>query len=466
MGDDMTETRKSGIINDQIWGLDDNPSPIRIDGDLSMGLDQTLQIVPGTEVMVEDGFTITATDGSIIASGERGKPVVFRGLNRVRGGWVGIVSAGSNKLVMDHVQVMDATKGIDFNAGYGTLKDMKFYRCDYGLYLQGASIVDDTILESAWFEDNKVGVFVDSASPSTTGQYIDDCRFVRNKVGIELADGVGEFNGHGHRLWGNDIGVLLSGSPTTPDLTSIWHGSDSGPYHASLNPTGTGDELSEAAGTPDIDPWTQLLRYVPKVEDVRKAASRLLGAYSGGDAQKADVLTDEEIEDVIDRCEAIVDSWYLEGRPLSKRLFAYATETDEMHDVSTDEREFLTDFWPIVSVTSVSKRTGDSTWTAMTEKEFTGYYCSSEMKKSGRVRVNSSFLYDLNSIKITYVHGQYDAPKHIQNAVIKMAVLDIYQSLLMFGEKDVFSERAVRLQAEIEELKKEAMIGRKPWMVV
>jgi len=56
----------------------------------------------------------------------------------------------------------------------------------------------------------------------------------------------------GNCLYDNDYGVRSNDSTITVDAEGNWWGDDSGPYHPTLNPTGTGDEVSDYV---DFDPW-------------------------------------------------------------------------------------------------------------------------------------------------------------------------------------------------------------------
>ena len=448
-------TNKSGTINSEIWGDDSNPSPIHLTGNVVVGIDQILQVIAGTEVISDGNYSIDASNGTLIASGSREKPVKFTANSEIRGGWVGILSTSSAsiKVKLQEAEIWYASKGGHLNAAKGFLKVVRFFSCTHGLYLEGASNVEDTEALDCWFEENGVGMHFASNVPVSTGSLIKAARIVRNDIGIEMTNGVGVVHGVGHRLWENTVGLSVTGTYTAVDLTGIWWGSDSGPYHAVDNPTGTGDEASYTTALAVITPWTELGMYVPLAEDIRKAASRLLGEIQSGTAEKLALIDDDEIERIVERKERIYDSW-VSDRTLTKKLFMRGSETNEAHDIPEGTRFFKSFYQPIVSISLVERRSGSSSWATITENEFSGWYSSASMKYSGQVKVHPGIVsYRLDSVRMTYVHGYYDAPEKIREAIIKMAVIDLYQRFLQFGADDVFTQRVENLRKEIDEEK-------------
>ena len=448
-------TEKGGTINSEIWGDDSNPSPIHLIDNIGIGVDQTLQVIAGTEVISDGNYSIDASNGTLIASGSREKPVKFTANSEIRGGWVGIVSTSSAtvKVQLQECEIWYASKGLHLNAAKGFLKAPRFFSCSWGLYLEGGSNVEYTEAVDPWFEDCGVGMYFASNVPLETGSLIKAARIVRNDLGIEMTNGLGVVHDLGHRLWDNIVGALLTGTYVGIDLMGIWWGSDSGPYQEIENPSGTGDEAIYTATKAYISPWTELGMYVPLAEDIRKAASRLLGEIQAGTAERLALIDDDEIERIVERKERIYDSW-VSDRTLPKKLFMRGSETYESHDIPEETRFFRTFYWPIISISSLQRRSGSTSWASVTENEFSGWYSSASMKSSGQVKIHPGIIsYRLDSIRMTYVHGYYDAPEKIRETIIKMAVIDLYQRFLQFGADDVFTQRVENLRKEIDEEK-------------
>lgn len=101
-------------------------------------------------------------------------------------------------------------------------------RGTYGIKLNSAS---PTLSEIAFIENDNFGIDMSGAS----NPIITSCDFIDN--------------GQSHESYG---AVNNTGSFTV-DVTGSWWGKNSGPYHATLNPTGTGQNTF---GALVIDPWT------------------------------------------------------------------------------------------------------------------------------------------------------------------------------------------------------------------
>ncbi|MBK6900191.1 MAG: right-handed parallel beta-helix repeat-containing protein [bacterium] len=140
---------------------------------------------------------------------------------------------------------------ITHNVIYGNSKS--------GVYLDakndGLDFTDNVIRDNGWN-----GVMLDLEgnywnptfeSPPSNGQYA-------------CYDCTTDISGTGNQIVGNgtagnpiaDFGVLVNGIPTNGfnfDARSNWWGAASGPYHATLNPGGTGDEVSDHVL---FEPWS------------------------------------------------------------------------------------------------------------------------------------------------------------------------------------------------------------------
>lgn len=463
----------SGTISaDEAWGDDTYPTPIRLTGNVVLAAGIAVNALPGVRITAAGAVSISG-EGELHATGEPGRPVVFTSDRQHRNGWIGIVKTADTglHLFLEHCEIRNASAGVQLIGSYGNLRDVKFWNCEVGVDMQQAG-PELSIMDKLTFEHCRTGLKLEDDVLATAGQFVSHCTFKRNDIGVYLERDA-DLAGKGHRFWGNSTAAIFAAAPAAPvalDLTGCWFGSDSGPYHATLNPTGTGDTLIiDSDYTATVSPWTQLQRYIPIMDDLRDYMSRLFALSQGDGPQPLDLITDEVLESIIDRKEDQLDSWYLGGRVRDKRLFARSAETTEAHDMMSRMRMVRTDYWPVLTISAVQRRTGQAAYSAVSENEYSGWYSSAKMKEIGQVMLMAPSPYEKDAMTISYEHGYYDAPDVIRDAIIKMAALDLYQSILQIGTdgEDVFASRARQLRADIEGIRAQAATTKsKSWTVV
>ena len=114
-----------------------------------------------------------------------------------------------------------------------------------------------------------LGIFVDNGgSPTITGNTIQD-----NQVGIRFRDiGGSQPNIQGNTISGNSqLGFQMLGVNGTVRVRFNYWGSNLGPYHPSLNPTGAGDPVSDNV---DFIPWTTTSGTLP----IKNVSGSIVGA--------------------------------------------------------------------------------------------------------------------------------------------------------------------------------------------
>lgn len=127
----------------------------------------------------------------------------------------------------------------------------------------GPTITGNTITGSV------LGIFVDNGgTPTITGNMIQD-----NQVGIRFRDlGGSQPNIQGNTISGNSqLGFQMLGNNGTVRVRFNYWGSNLGPYHPSLNPTGAGDPVSDRV---DFIPWTTTSGTLP----IKNVSGSIVGA--------------------------------------------------------------------------------------------------------------------------------------------------------------------------------------------
>jgi len=118
-----------------------------------------------------------------------------------------------------------------------------------------------------------------AAGPRSVGSFgidtyglVDDlnatCNTIKNvdtAIAVRWTGGVPGASIHYNNIYNNTKGLdNMVGAPTV-DARYNWWGSATGPYHSTLNPTGTGNRVSDYV---NFDPWMPSLKVTPFVHDV------------------------------------------------------------------------------------------------------------------------------------------------------------------------------------------------------
>jgi hypothetical protein len=489
-------TNKTGTIAvAETWVLDG--SPYNVTGDLT--IDATVDVEPGVEIVVYENKIITVNAGKRFwLGGTRSGPISIHGRKGGYAAWNSIMlnsavaDAGQAQLFMDHVHARDAIRciypraNVNNYAGDVYVKDSVISDNDIGIAaLEGGYL--RLVVERTIFERNRIALVPNIAStrtwldslimnqqaPVVNRYHLYRNIFRHNQVG---AIDVTSFyaNAVNAPLWLEnrfyENGQFALNIPNAVDMSFVkaeknWWGSDSGPLEATGNPNGTGDKIligGGGAAAPDYTPWWKMGRYVPDPDRLRTYLSGILRlADLPGGESRANLLTDDELNSILDRADDEQDSWYTEedpkigtdGKP--KRLFTFDTITNEKRDIDPDSTWFLTDFWPILVVTNVQYKTGTpSTYSAnVANDESSGWYSSVEEMRKGKVRLMQR-TYRFDGARITYDKGFKTIPTDIEAATLRLAARDVLQSLEPSGEAPAYTGRMGALEKEIAGLQK------------
>jgi len=474
-------TAKSGTISGaETWGDTNNPGPILLTGDATIAPAAVVRVLPGTEVQAQGPYKLRI-EGALLAGGLRRGRVVFRSDSGVRGGWSGIewAHAGILDSVLQYVDVQDAMVGLKpvvATAG-PRLKAIRsrLENCDQG----AGGTVASLYLEKVTAIANRVGI---SSSGSWGLNSVIDCRIRKNEIGIDLTGGTLTLTNQRNRVYDNAVAGVQTAGGSALLAAGVWWGSDTGPTNAAV-PAGTGDKVT-GTGTLTLTPQLELARYVPRPETLRTFCDKILKEIGTAGIESLETtLDDDDIEEILDRAQGVVDSWHADVR-LEKPLFARGTETNEEVDTESVLRSYAgfgrwpgglrylagghylrTRYRPIRAVATVERRTGATTWTALTNDEAGGWFASQEMMRRGEVRVSLGPSYRLSSYRLTYDHGYDDMPDEIRDAVVKVAALELFHAILLPGAADTYALRTQPLRDEVKSMESRVRGRKIGWAV-
>lgn len=459
-------TEKSGTIaTTETWNLDGSPyliiDNISVDADVDVFVEAGVRI----EVQKEDATITLAAGARFVYGGTREEPIHVHGQTRDPKYWTGFVMTTADcEVRASYTTFENAAKlfGLDTVQSLLWLEDSIFRNCALVCEQIGFDQMKVYIARNV-FERNATafkGRLYFIAHPDivqvAAGDFFSENHFRDNDVVFSCTESTGLLVIRGNWIYRNRQYAVWtkSGAVMNATVKYNWFGSDSGPYEETSNPQGTGDViLIDVESTVLYDPWTIAGRYVPIPDDAREFASRILREGTpSGEETTAIALTDDELRRILDRAEKYVDSW-LTDDVVEKRLLAYGEETNETRDRTLGESYVRTRYRPIVALSAVERRTGAASWTAVSENELSGYYASETDKRRGLVHFADSPIYELDSVRLSYTHGYYDAPEDIRDAVLKLAAFSIFQTILKPGEPDAFTSRVSALEREIETLR-------------
>lgn len=206
----------------------------RVLGDVTVGPTATLTIQPGVQVAFAQ-YKGLVVEGTLDAAGTATQPITFTGTAETSDWWWGIIVRNAGSATLEHATVAYAGYWSD-NAGVSKSGSGALILRDSTVRNTGGAglrILNSTgyhILTGNVFWANSTGVLVQDTTQS-----------------ISLSDNV--FGGN------TDFGVRNLNSATVYARQNYW-GDASGPYHATLNPTGAGDKVSDKVV---FDPWLTAL---------------------------------------------------------------------------------------------------------------------------------------------------------------------------------------------------------------
>jgi parallel beta-helix repeat protein len=290
------------ITSDTVWN-----TPVTVTGNVTVLLGHTLTIQPGVTVQFNSGTALLVA-GAIVANGTIGNPITFTSSagSPTPGSWNGIefqsttnVSSVFNYCIVEYAGGGTDDAGVfyitgaysisisnctfQFNSGNGVNTRASSPRISTTLFTHngGFGVYSDLLsnftIDSCTIVNNtNGGIHVSQNANSTTqitnclidtngtGIYIDNSAFPTIKNDNIRANGIGiQFTAVGSNqpaISGNTIsgntsyGFFNSGTSLVKAERNYW-GSTQGPFQPSLNPTGTGNKVSDYV---DFQPWSYI----------------------------------------------------------------------------------------------------------------------------------------------------------------------------------------------------------------
>lgn len=288
------------ITSDTTWAA----GTVSVSGTVTVLSGFTLTIQPGTTVEFAAGTGLIVA-GALVADGDNGSPILFTSGegSPAPGDWNGIefqntasltsvidyciieyAGGGSNaagifyrtgapNIAISYTTVRySANKGVDTRGSAPVISNSEFYgNTGYAIYsdlFSNFNVNNSTIhnngggirvpvnstptISGNVIDTNVVGIFVDNSAIPT----IQNNNIRENATGIQFtALGATQPTINNNTISGNsDWGfhnTATSGAAVI--VESNYWGHDSGPFHASLNPTGLGDKVSDRV---DFQPWS------------------------------------------------------------------------------------------------------------------------------------------------------------------------------------------------------------------
>jgi parallel beta-helix repeat protein len=152
----------------------------------------------------------------------------------------GIYITGNNSATLQNNTITSNGDGIFLSGNLSSVsitRNVILLNTQSGIHLNGDAYKNVTILYNV-LSANNIGFYVDGQAST----YISNNSVSYNTVGFSYEDAA-DHVAHWNDIYGNEMGMeVLSGA--TVDATYNYWGDPSGPYHASLNPTGKGNPVN------------------------------------------------------------------------------------------------------------------------------------------------------------------------------------------------------------------------------
>jgi parallel beta-helix repeat protein len=167
---------------------------------------------------------------------------------------------GSTGGIVEGNEVHDAAEdGITIYASGVTVENNAIYNCDSengALYLYGAD--NSTVTNNRIYNNDAIGLLIKNSSNVTVRENniydnddTNDTKYIGSS-GMWLTSDASTTGINNNCITGNaDFGVKNEAT-TVVNAEHNWWGDASGPFHTTLNPSGTGDAVSDGI---DFDPW-------------------------------------------------------------------------------------------------------------------------------------------------------------------------------------------------------------------
>jgi parallel beta-helix repeat protein len=221
--------------------------PYYLEGDLVITDSRTLTVAEGVELQFEYSDDLYVY-GALVADGSASLPITFTAQGDP-GDWGGIFIAPGAAALLDYVTIESAGSSIEMGPSL-SIGEHKMGTVGSSLRIESSDVeVTNSTLRHT--SGSNAAIYIsEGAAPTIENNLITD-----NSTGIYVADG--EPIIRNNAITGNSNVGIVNAFPltTTVDARQNWWGDMSGPYHASANPAGQGDEVSDGVL---FAPWLTL----------------------------------------------------------------------------------------------------------------------------------------------------------------------------------------------------------------
>jgi len=225
---------------------------------LSLYLDNDVTVAAGVTLTLPAGLLIKAdagsqliVDGTLVSQGSKVAPVVFTSYRddsyggdtnnngATRGSmndWDGILLRGAGTTTFVNAIIHYAREGLSIYAQgitlAPTIRNVDIQFSYNAIYLYAASGAVSPTISDSLLTGNMRGVYINTGTSGMANPQIQHCDIYGN----------------------HSYGILSGFTGGTVNAENNWWGYLSGPFHSSLNPTGSGNQASSNV---DFDPWLQ-----------------------------------------------------------------------------------------------------------------------------------------------------------------------------------------------------------------